>query len=251
MLQPKRNPKRRVMNKEDRQDRAVSRRDMLAMLGAAGATIMAGPSFSQPGGAMPSCVITPEQTEGPYFVDERLHRSDIRTDPSTGAMAEGTPLMLRLSVFSVGNGGCRPLAGALVDIWQCDALGRYSDARDPRSSTAGKKFLRGYQIADANGSVRFISIYPGWYPGRTVHIHFKVRADPKAAKAHELTSQLYFDDAATDRAHAREPYAGRSGRRTRNEDDGIFRDGGKQLMLRLAEDAQGYAARFDIGLRLA
>ncbi len=85
--------------------------------------------------------------------------------------------------------------GAIVDIWHCDAAGVYSDATDPGFNTVGKKFLRGYQVTDANGGVQFTTIYPGWYRGRTVHIHFKVRAKAKSGQSYEFTSQLYFDDA--------------------------------------------------------
>jgi protocatechuate 3,4-dioxygenase beta subunit len=130
-------------------------------------------------------------------------------------------------------------------------MGFYSDVRDRRSSTTGKKFLRGYQVTDANGLVRFTTIYPGWYEGRAVHIHFKVRADPKSARAHELTSQFYFDESLTDRVHARAPYTQRGQRRIRNEEDGLFRSGGSQLLLPTVEAGPGYAASFDIALKMA
>jgi protocatechuate 3,4-dioxygenase beta subunit len=235
------------MDHDDFQGQLVSRREVLSLLGATGLTLLAGQSFSQSPRA-PSCVATPEQTEGPYFVDEGLNRSDIRSDSADASIREGTPLTLRLIISSVDKAGCRPLNGAIVDIWHCDAAGAYSDVRDPRFSTAGKKFLRGYQVTGQDGAVRFTTIYPGWYPGRAVHIHFKVRTAPKAARAYEFTSQLYFDDAITDRAHTRPPYAGRRTRRTRNADDGLFGDGGDQLMLRLTENPQGYAAGFHVGL---
>jgi protocatechuate 3,4-dioxygenase beta subunit len=235
------------------------RRNMLALLGAASATAIAGPALAQLGrggsaatsGNAPSCIATPEQTEGPYFVDERLNRSDIRADPSDGLLMPGVPLTLQFSVSSVARGGCRPLAGAIVDVWHCDALGMYSDVRERRLSTVGKKFLRGYQTTDAKGNVRFTTIYPGSYPNRAVHIHFKVRTASGSAKTQELTSQLYFDDAITDRVHAQKPYAEKVRRRVRNEEDGIFREGGSQLLLPLVPDGQGYTGRFDIGLRMS
>jgi protocatechuate 3,4-dioxygenase beta subunit len=236
------------MNNDDRQGRLVSRRDMLSLLGAAGMTLVSGQSLAQSARAPLSCVATPEQTEGPYFVDERLLRSDIRSDPSDGSIRQGTPLMLRLAVSSIDKGECKPVAGAIVDIWHCDALGAYSDTRDPHFSTVGKKFLRGYQVTGHDGTVRFITIYPGWYPGRAVHIHFKVRTGPKSARSHEFTSQLYFDDAVTDRAYAQPPYVDRGRRRVRNERDGLFRDGGDQLLLPLTESAEGFAGNFHVGL---
>jgi protocatechuate 3,4-dioxygenase beta subunit len=239
------------MDDDDSRGRLVNRREMLNLLGATGLTLLAGPSFAQSPRTL-SCVATPEQTEGPYFVDEGLNRSDIRSDPADGSIRAGLPLILRLVVSSIDKTGCRPVSGAIVDIWHCDAAGAYSDARDPRFSTAGKKFLRGYQVTDQEGAVRFTTIYPGWYPGRAVHIHFKVRTAPKASRAYEFSSQLYFDDATTDRVHARMPYAERGARRARNAADGLFRDGGDQLMLRLIENPteipQGYAGSFHVGL---
>jgi protocatechuate 3,4-dioxygenase beta subunit len=121
--------------------------------------------------------------------------------------------------------------------------------RDSRS--ADKNFLRGYQVTEADGSTRFTTIYPGWYPGRTVHIHFKVRANAKSGKGQELTSQLYFDDLLTDRVHAQSPYAGKGQRAIKNQQDGLFRNGGRQLTLSLVEKSQGYEAIFDIGLQIA
>jgi protocatechuate 3,4-dioxygenase beta subunit len=136
-----------------------------------------------------------------------------------------------------------PLAGAIVDLWHCDAAGTYSDV----AGAAGRKFLRGYQITDANGVAVFTTIYPGWYPGRTVHLHFKVR-NATANPAYEFTSQLYFDDAFTDQIYTQQPYAGRGARTTRNANDGIFSGGGSQLLLNPAAEAAGYAATFELAL---
>jgi protocatechuate 3,4-dioxygenase beta subunit len=195
--------------------------------------------------------VTPKQTEGPFFVDERLSRSDIRVDPSDGSVKAGVPLSLTFHVSAVGSAGCNPLSGAIVDIWQCDAVGAYSAVNERGSETAGKNFLRGYQVTETNGSTQFTTIYPGWYPGRTVHIHFKIRANAKSGKSQELTSQLYFDDVLTDRVHAQAPYAGKGQRAIKNQQDGLFRNGGRQLMLSPVESGQGYAATFDIGLQMA
>ena len=234
----------------------MSRREVLALLAAAGSVMLAGRSSAQAGsasstdGELPPCIVTPEQTEGPYFVDERLNRSDIRIDPADGAVKAGMPLLLRFRVSSINNAGCTPLVGAVVDIWHCDAAGVYSDVTDPSFNTVGKMFLRGYQVTDVNGSVRFTTIYPGWYRGRTVHIHFKVRVKVNSGQTYEFTSQLYFDDAITDRVHAHEPYASKGQRTVKNDGDGIFRDGGSQLMLSPVEQGQGYAATFDVGLQV-
>ena len=137
-------------------------------------------------------------------------------------------MRLTLRVSAVGGAGCNPLSGAIVDVWQCDAVGVYSGVNEPGSqSTAAKNFLRGYQITETDGSTQFTTIYPGWYPGRTVHIHFKVRASAKSGRGQELTSQLYFDDALTDRIHAQSPYAGKGPRTVKNQRDGLFRNGGR------------------------
>lgn len=239
----------------DSQNWIMNRRKMLAVLGVTGINILAGCSSGgsgskQSSGATLSCIATPQQTEGPYFVDEHLHRSDIRLDPSDGLMKEGLPLTLEIRVSSISKTGCNPLVGALVDIWHCDAQGVYSDVKDQSFYTIGKKFLRGYQVTDANGSVQFTTIYPGWYEGRAVHIHFKVRAGPKPGKTYEFTSQLYFQDSITDRVHTQQHYVKKGQRTPRNEDDRIFRKGGSQLMLTLIETDQGYAAKFDIGLEM-
>jgi protocatechuate 3,4-dioxygenase beta subunit len=244
-----------MRNDESKTLQGLSRRRLLSLLGAGGVAALAGlparPSRAEPAQAVPACVVTPEQTEGPYFVDERLNRADVRSDPTDGSVKAGASLVLTLRVFKVGSHGCTPLTGAIVDIWHCDALGVYSDARDSHFDTVGKKFLRGYQVTDANGVVRFTTVYPGWYPGRAVHIHFKVRSGRAAARGYEFTSQLYFDDALTDRVHAQAPYAGRTGQRLRNSGDGIFQHGGVHLLLRPSASGQGYAANFDIGLKMA
>jgi protocatechuate 3,4-dioxygenase beta subunit len=236
---------------------SVSRRQALVLLGTTGAAILAGSSkaysasAASSSGKLPACVVTPKQTEGPFFVDERLNRADIRVDPSDGSVKAGVPLSLTLRVSAVGSAGCNPLSGAIVDVWHCDAVGTYSAVNERDSQTAGKNFLRGYQVTAADGSTQFTTIYPGWYPGRAVHIHFKVRASAKSGTAQEITSQLYFDDTLTDRVHAQPPYTGKGQRPIKNQQDGLFRNGGRQLTLSPVEKRQGYAASFEIGLQMA
>jgi protocatechuate 3,4-dioxygenase beta subunit len=242
------------MTDEDRPSGPLlSRREVVTFLGAAGmAWLVTGslnPRQAAAGALGPSCVVRPEQTGGPYFVDERLNRSDIRSDPTDGRVRPGTPLALTLLVSRLNAGDCQPLAGAQVDIWHCDALGVYSDVQDPDFTTLGQKFLRGYQITDAHGEARFVTVYPGWYPGRTVHIHFKIRTAPLAQQSFEFTSQLYFDDALTDRVHAAPPYAAKGPRTARNQQDWIFRRGGDRLMLDTTTTTDGYATSFAIGLQ--
>lgn len=242
------------MTNEDRPaGHLLSRREVMAFLGATGALWMMGGSLCarRAVAAMqgPSCVVRPEQTEGPYFVDERLNRSDIRSDPTDGRVRPGTPLVLTFAISRLSAGDCQPLAGAQVDIWHCDALGVYSDVKDPGFNTIGQKFFRGHQITDTRGEARFATVYPGWYAGRTVHIHFKIRTAPVAQRSFEFTSQMYFDDGLTDRVHADPPYAAKGRRTARNQDDRIFRRGGDQLMLAPTPVADGYAATFAIGLQ--
>ena len=260
-------------------------------------------------GATPSCVLTAALTEGPFFVDEHLLRSDIRPDPSTGTVVAGVPLALRFDVQRVDGRACAPLTGAYLDVWHADPSGAYSDvsalgpppgggppfghrpggpppdlppgmppgpppgagpppndrprdsvagapSRDgnPRTGTAGRKFLRGYQITDARGQARFASVYPGWYQGRAVHIHFKLRLFAGATQTYEFTSQCFFDEALTDAVHARGPYATRGTRDTRNATDGIYNSlaAAEQaaLTLRTSRDANGYAGVITLGVRV-
>ena len=231
--------------------RAMSRRDALSLIGAAACSLVPfDAARAADTNSRLSCVATPTQTEGPYFVDERLNRADIRSDPASGTVKEGVPLKLRLFVHAIAAGTCAPVAGAVVDVWHCDATGVYSDINDSGSNTAGHKFLRGYQVTGDDGGVEFVTIYPGWYQGRTAHIHFKIRGGPAGGRGYAFTSQLYFDEATSDRVYARAPYAG-TVRRTRNDADFIYRSGGKELTLALVPDSSGYAARFDVGLRMA
>jgi len=185
-------------------------------------------------------------------VDERLNRRDIRSDPATGAVKPGVPLRITFRVSRVQGNACTPLPNAVVDVWQCDALGVYSDVRDfaGRFDTSGQKFLRGHQVTDARGVAEFDTIYPGWYAGRTVHIHFKIRTDPTGPHGVEFTSQLYFEESITDQVHAQAPYSQKGRRDTTNAADGVFHSGGTQLILPVTREGQGYAGTFDIGLRM-
>ncbi|MBH0184810.1 MAG: twin-arginine translocation pathway signal protein, partial [Nitrospira sp.] len=146
---------------------------------------------------------------------------------------------------------CRPLSGAQVDVWHCDAMGIYSDVQDPWFNTIGRKFLRGHQMTDQRGEARFNTIYPGWYPGRTVHLHFKIRTGSSAGRSFDFTSQLYFDDTITDRVFSAPPYVERGPRTSRNRQDRIFLYGGDRLMLTPTTVHNGYSAIFPIGLQFS
>jgi uncharacterized protein (TIGR03437 family) len=194
-----------------------------------------------------ACVTRPALTEGPYFVEEGLNRSDIRSDPSTNVVRPGVPLKLNFSVNSVSGGACAPLSGAQVDVWHCDALGSYSDvaAGMGNGNTQGQKFLRGYQITDSNGAASFTTIYPGYYTGRTVHIHFKIRLFSGSIETYEFTSQFFFDDTLSDQVFTLAPYNTKSARTTRNNNDGIYTS---QILISFTPEGDGYTGTLDIGL---
>ncbi|MDX2031538.1 MAG: hypothetical protein SF339_12755 [Blastocatellia bacterium] len=197
-----------------------------------------------------SCVTRPALTEGPFFVDELLNRSDIRPDPSNGSVKAGVPLKVRFNIGKTSNGACTPLAGAFVDLWHCDASGGYSDVSGQGNpNNTGQKFLRGYQVTDSNGAVEFTTIYPGWYSGRTVHMHYKVRLFAGATRTYEFISQVAFDDTLTDQVFTLAPYNMRGARNTRNSNDNIYQSGGSTLLLSLTSDgAGGYTTTYNVGL---
>ena len=231
----------------------LTRRRALQLIVATGSSLLTGCGTASENKSASSlaCVVTPEQTEGPYFVDEKLMRSDIRFDPTDGSIQEGQLLTLTINVFKTGNNACKPIKDAIVDIWHCNADGVYSDVKDRNFDTRGRKFLRGYRLTDEQGAVKFFTIYPGWYDGRAVHIHFKIRIADAAGKNHEFTSQLYFDDKLNDEVFAQAPYAGKSVRRINNNNDRIYQDGGQELILKPTKTADGYWANFEVGLNLA
>jgi protocatechuate 3,4-dioxygenase beta subunit len=162
-----------------------------------------------------SCSLSPQETEGPYYLDVNSIRRDVRQG------RPGTPLRLGVRVREAQS--CRPIEGAVVEIWHCDASGVYSGFE----SGAGKTFLRGGQVTNSKGIAEFVTVYPGWYQGRTVHIHTKVHLDNTTV----LTTQLYFDEDVTAVVYRRSPYSRRTGRDTFNSNDGIFDEA---MLLRLA-----------------
>jgi protocatechuate 3,4-dioxygenase beta subunit len=179
-----------------------------------------------------SCTLTLAETEGPYYFDADSIRSDIRED------REGTRLRLAVRVRDADS--CKPLRNAVVDIWHCDALGVYSGF----DSGEGERFLRGAQVTDTDGIVEFVTVYPGWYQGRTTHIHAKVHVDNQTA----LTTQFFFDEDVNERVYARRPYSERSGRDVFNDTDSIFDE---SLLLDLSRDGAGYLGTISVDVRAA
>ncbi len=211
----------------------------------------ASPAASARASALPSCIIRPELTEGPYYVADELERSDIRVDSADGSMVPGARLDLTFLVSRIDGTGCTPFEAALVDVWHCDATGVYSGVTDPGFDTTGHDFLRGVQRTDATGAATFTTIYPGWYEGRTVHVHFKIRTDPDESAGTELTSQLFFDDTFTDTVFLAEPYASKGIRTLRNDGDGIYQQSGGQTLVTVVPVADGYQGTFQIGVQMS
>jgi protocatechuate 3,4-dioxygenase beta subunit len=187
-----------------------------------------------------SCTLSPEATEGPYYFDVDSIRSDITED------RDGTPL--RLGVRVQDADGCAAISNAVVDIWHCDAAGLYSGfesaslggaARSGR--TDSQTYLRGAQVTNTDGIVEFRTVYPGAYPGRTVHIHAKVHLD----SATLLTTQLYFDETSNDAVFATAPYSTEEQRDTFNDTDGFF---DPQTVLTVSTVQGGYLGVITIGV---
>ena len=199
---------------------------------------------------------TPQQIEGPYFVDEMPNRSDIRSDTSDGSVKEGIPLRLIIHVYDVDDGSCVPLRGAKVDLWHTDSQGVYSAVKD--MGTSEKNFLRGYQVTDSNGTVEFTTIYPGWYEGRAIHIHDKVRTFNGSETTLEWTSQLYFNNSINQQVHKQAPYSNHGPPQTTNEEDIVYsrgsadglvqRDNGERLIVNLTKGESTYVGTFNIVL---
>ncbi len=166
------------------------------------------------------CVLFPQAVEGPFYLDPKLVRSDIT------AGRPGLAVTMRLRVIELGS--CKPIANARVDVWHADAGGVYSgyanqgDARNV--STKGETYLRGTQVSDADGFATFQTIYPGWYPGRTPHIHVKAFLDTKTL----LTGQIYFPDEVSARIYRAHPaYVARPNADTTNATDFLYKSGAR------------------------
>ncbi len=176
-----------------------------------------------------TCTVYPRQTEGPYY----LTRSSVRQD-----ITEGKPGMpLRLVVEVVDAVGCAVVANIPVDIWHCDAVGVYSGYPGQLGglNTTGQTFLRGTQITGESGRAEFATIYPGWYPGRTTHIHFKVHRTSTT----EATSQIYFPEDVNAQVYLTGVYAARGQKDTPNANDGVVRQSSLPALATITRNGAG------------
>lgn len=233
----------------------LTRRDLLGLLGGASAALAAscGESPTAPtstatntgttstttttSGASGACVVSPSETIGPYPSITDFVRSDIReTRP-------GLPLTLTIAVVNT-NSACTPVAGAVVDIWQCDAGGNYSQYGNERTAS----YLRGLQTTDASGSVTFVTIYPGWYQGRATHIHVEVTVNGRLAKV----TQIAFPEDLSAQVYRTGVYAAGGQNPTTNARDNVFSDGVTNELITITggDTSGGYRATFQVGVPL-
>jgi len=180
-----------------------------------------------------SCVLTPEVTEGPYWIEGTLTRRDIR---------EGKPGLPLITAFTVQNARtCEPIPGADLEIWHCDAVGVYSGFESgagggPGGPASDARFLRGHQRTRADGKAEFLTVFPGWYPGRTPHIHLKVHAGGRVVH----TGQVFFDERITAAVYRRPPYRSHGAFDTSHAEDGIYAQAGRsRAVLRLRRRGGG------------
>jgi protocatechuate 3,4-dioxygenase beta subunit len=224
-------------------DRLTRRGSLLKVGGLLGAALGAGAwRAAESDGAGPaavasgevSCILTPEQTEGPYYIaGEKVRRNITEGRP-------GTPLLLHATVVNAST--CRPIRNAAVDIWHADAAGIYSGFGD---GAGDRTFMRGIQRTNSKGLAIFRTVYPGWYQGRTVHVHVKVHLGGSVVH----TGQLYFPDSVTDAVYRKAPYTNRPNRTTRNPDDAIYRNGGRRSQVKVRKNAAGvYIATITMGV---
>jgi len=260
-------------------EQRITRRQALGAAGTAGAALLAvrsplgavtdlvaaSPAAAATAGAV---ALTPTMTEGPYWIDEMLRRFDVRSNTATASAAAGTvqagvPLLLKINVLDASSGG--PINGAHVDIWHANAYGLYSDegGQPGGSTTSGQNFLRGYQVTGVDagalasavdGQVNFRTIWPGWYQGRAIHIHVRVRTYDGSSVATNYTTQIFFSDADNATVmNGAAPYNSRSPKTdpTSDETDNIFTsaDAASTNVAPVTGGInEGFAATFTIGL---
>ena len=229
--------------------RRLSRRQALELLGAAGAVVTAacggGETPTSPSATTTSttttdtsgttaCAVSPTETVGPY----PSHGDYFRRAVADGK--QGLPLTLTIAVVNAAS-GCAPVAGANVEIWQCDHEGVYSEY----GQGVGQTFLRGVQTTDAQGHVTFETIYPGWYQGRATHIHVEVTIGGRSVKV----TQIAFPEDVTAAVYRTGVYASKGQNSTTNARDGVFADGVALEMISLSGNTtSGFAGTFQVGI---
>jgi protocatechuate 3,4-dioxygenase beta subunit len=260
-------------------ERRITRRQALGAAGTAGAALLAsrgalsalgglvGATPAEAATTTAAVAVTPTMTEGPYWIDEMLRRFDVRNNTATsaasaGAVQAGVPLTLRVNVLDAANGGA--VNGAHVDIWHANAYGLYSDegGQPGGTTTSGQNFLRGYQITGVDagalaspldGQVNFKTIWPGWYQGRAIHIHVRVRTYDGSSVATNYTTQIFFSDADNDTVlSGAAPYNTRSPKTdpTTDETDNVLTSSAHatNVVPVTGNVTDGFAATFTIGL---
>ena len=202
-----------------------------------------------------ACTQTLEGEEGPYFVDDSAtgyKRSNILTNLDGSDSQSGVAFTLTLYVYDSEN-SCTAMENVQVDIWHCNASGIYS--AESSEATSSQSWLRGYQITDSTGKVQFTTILPGWYSGRTTHIHLRLRSTyDSSSSGGTNTMQLFFDQTLIDTlATSVSPYSSEGSNPTTNATDRVYSDqeDGTTLMTLSGSTTAGYTASFNIYLPIA
>lgn len=220
-------------------DEAFNRRDVIRTVGGAGLaavfSVRALQFLGEDAEAATTCLLTPEATEGPYWVDGALSRRNVTEGKA------GVPLVIRFTVLNART--CKPIRNADVEIWHCDALGNYSAVNGART-----RFLRGHQRSNALGKAEFLTVFPGWYPGRTPHIHMKVSVGGNEVH----TGQVFCNETVTRAVYKQAPYRSRGQYDTPHASDGIYSQaGGSRAELKLKRRTgglRGYVGTIAIGV---
>jgi protocatechuate 3,4-dioxygenase beta subunit len=245
------------MNNDRAHEKRLDRREVIRIIGAAGAAAVAAACGSETvttpsavastvttaagtgaaagtSSSNDACAVSPNETEGPYPSKSDIFRSDIREN------RQGVPLALTIRVINVSN-GCAPLANANVEIWQCDAAGNYSEY----GSQTAQTYLRGIQTTDANGQVSFMTVYPGWYQGRATHIHIEVTMSGRSVKVTQITFPRRSTARCTQRVSTRRVAA----IRRRICRTGFFADSlSSELVTPSGNPTAGYSASYQVGV---
>jgi protocatechuate 3,4-dioxygenase beta subunit len=224
-------------------DLTLSRRALIGAAAAAGLSAAFGARALTALGAdtenVATCLLAPEVTEGPYWIDNKLTRRDVREGKP------GTPLLLELSIVNAKT--CKPIRNADVEIWHADAAGEYSGFDGGSGAQTRTRYLRGHQRSNALGRASFLTVFPGWYPGRTPHVHLKAHIGQDRV-VH--TGQVFFNEAIAAQVYRHGVYAGRGQPDTPHSRDMIYAQaGGSRAVARLSKRAAGgYVGRIVVGV---